>query len=80
VRISPKSIDRLLTAGTPAPPLAALSAYSTAPSAAGSNSHQVASDWDRTQVGNMQFDYVAHCGQSTAGAYLWTISLVDIAS
>ena len=41
---------------------------------------KVASDWDRTQVGNLQFDYVAHCGQSTAGSYLWTISMVDIAT
>jgi hypothetical protein len=41
---------------------------------------KVADEWDRSQVGNVQLDYVAHCGQSTAGSYLWTLSLVDIAT
>jgi hypothetical protein len=37
-------------------------------------------DWDRDQLGNVQVDYVAHCGRSTAGEYVHTISAVDIAS
>ena len=41
---------------------------------------KVSSDWDRTQVGNLQLDYVAHCGQSLAGSFLWTLSVVDIAT
>lgn len=41
---------------------------------------KVADEWDRTQVGNLQLDYVAHCGQSTAGSFLWTLSVVDIAT
>ena len=41
---------------------------------------KVASDWDRRQVGNVQVDYVAHCGQSLAGSFLWTLSMVDIAT
>ena len=41
---------------------------------------QVASDWDRRQVGNVQVDYVARCGQSLAGSFLWTLSMVDIAT
>jgi hypothetical protein len=41
---------------------------------------KVAEEWDRRQVGNLQVDLVAHCGQSTAGRFLWTVSTVDIAS
>ena len=41
---------------------------------------KVASEWDTTEVGNMQVDYVVHCGRSTAGEYLHTISAVDIAT
>jgi len=41
---------------------------------------KVADEWDRRQVGNLQVDLVAHCGQSTAGSFLWTLSTVEIAS
>lgn len=41
---------------------------------------KVADQWDRRQVGNVQLDFVSHCGQSTAGDYLSTLSAVDIAS
>jgi hypothetical protein len=39
---------------------------------------KVAEEWDRRQVGNLQVDFVAHCGQSTAGSFLWTVSTVDV--
>jgi len=41
---------------------------------------KVSADWDRSQTGNLQIDYVAHCGQSLAGSFLWTLSVVDIAT
>jgi hypothetical protein len=41
---------------------------------------KVADDWDRTQIGNLQMDYVFHCGQTTAGSFLSTLSVVDIAT
>ena len=41
---------------------------------------KVAADWETSQVGNVQFDYVEHCGRSTAGEYLHTLSAVDIAT
>jgi hypothetical protein len=41
---------------------------------------KVASEWDVEEVGNVQLDYVAHCGRSTAGEYLHTLSAADIAS
>jgi len=41
---------------------------------------KVAAEWDTQEVGNVQVDYVAHCGRSTGGEYVHTISAVDIAS
>jgi Integrase core domain len=41
---------------------------------------KVAADWDTSQVGNVQVDYVEHCGRSMGGEYLHTLSAVDIAS
>ena len=41
---------------------------------------KVASEWDTREVGNLQVDYVAHCGRSTGGEYVHTLSTVDIAS
>ena len=41
---------------------------------------KVASQWDTRQVGNVQIDYVEHCGRSTAGEYIHTLSAVDIAT
>ena len=31
-------------------------------------------------MGSLQVDWAPHCGQSTAGRFLWTLSTVDIAS
>jgi hypothetical protein len=31
---------------------------------------KTAAEWDRQEVGNLQLDYVLHCGRSTAGEYL----------
>lgn len=41
---------------------------------------KVAAEWDTAQVGNLQMDYVEHCGRSNAGEYVHTLSAVDIAS
>jgi hypothetical protein len=41
---------------------------------------KVAADWETGQVGNVQVDYVEHCGRSMAGEYVHTLSAVDIAS
>jgi hypothetical protein len=41
---------------------------------------KVAAEWDTREVGNVQVDYVAHCGRSTGGEYVHTVSAVDIAS
>ena len=78
--ISPKTIDRLLAAERQR---RRLPRYRHTPQRRLLLARipiKVASDWDRSHIGNMQFDYVAHCGQSTAGSHLWTISMVDIAT
>jgi hypothetical protein len=41
---------------------------------------KVAADWETSQVGNLQVDYVEHCGSSLRGEYVHTLSAVDIAT
>lgn len=41
---------------------------------------KVASEWDTDEIGNLQIDFVAHCGRSSGGEYIHTLSAVDIAS
>lgn len=41
---------------------------------------KVAAEWDTSEIGNLQVDFVAHCGRSTGGEYIYTISAVDIAT
>lgn len=41
---------------------------------------KVAGEWDTCEVGNVQVDYVEHCGRSTGGQFIHTVSAVDIAS
>ena len=41
---------------------------------------KVADEWDREEVGNLQLDYVAHCGRSATGEYIHTLSAAEIAA
>ena len=41
---------------------------------------KVAAEWDTNEIGNVQVDFVLHCGRSTGGDYIQTISAVDIAT
>jgi hypothetical protein len=41
---------------------------------------KVAADWNTSEIGNVQVDFVAHCGRSTGGDYIHTLSTVDIAT
>jgi hypothetical protein len=78
--ISPKTIDRLLKREREVrclkpqrrPPVHPL-LYQRVPV-------KTSADWDRQQVGNLQLDYVLHCGRPTAGEYLLTLSATDIAT
>jgi len=79
-RISPRTIDRLLARERQvrqlsphrSPPVHPL-LYQRVPM-------KTASEWDHQQVGNLQLDYVLHCGASTAGEYVVTLSATDIAT
>ena len=78
--ISPRTIDRLLAREREVrclkqhrrPPVHPL-LYQRVPV-------KTAAEWDRQEVGNVQLDYVLHCGRSTAGEYLLTLSATDIAT
>jgi hypothetical protein len=41
---------------------------------------KVAAEWDTNEIGNLQIDFVEHCGRSMGGQYIHTISAVDIAT
>ena len=78
--ISPKTIDRLLAREKQVRQLRQNRNPSVHPLLYQKIPVKVASEWDTGQVGNLQVDYVAHCGRSTGGEYLHTISAADIAS
>jgi hypothetical protein len=37
-------------------------------------------DWDEAQPGFLEVDLVGHCGESTEGSYLYTLTAVDVAT
>ena len=37
-------------------------------------------DWDNTGPGFLEIDLVAHCGSTSAGPFLFTLSTVDVAT
>jgi hypothetical protein len=79
-RISPKTIDRLLAREKQVRQLRRNRNPSVHPLLYQKIPVKVAADWDTRQVGNVQLDYVEHCGRSTGGEYVHTLSAVDIAS
>ncbi len=78
--ISPKTIDRLLAREKRVRGLRQNRNPSVHPLLYQKIPVKVASEWDTGEVGNVQLDYVAHCGRSTAGEYLHTLSAADIAT
>ena len=40
---------------------------------------KLSDEWNRDELGNIQIDLVEHCGQSTRGEYICTLSCTDIA-
>jgi hypothetical protein len=78
--ISPRSIDRLLEREKRLRGLRQNRNPSVHPLLYQKVPVKVASEWDTTEVGNLQLDYVFHCGRSTAGEYVHTLSAADIAT
>jgi hypothetical protein len=79
-KISPRSIDRLLAREKQLRGLRQNRNPSVHPLLYQKVPVKVASEWDTTEVGNLQLDYVFHCGRSTAGEYVHTLSAADIAT
>lgn len=79
-RISPKSIDRLLGGERRSRQLGKSRNPAVHPLLYQRIPVKVASEWDTQEVGNLQVDYVEHCGRSNGGDYVHTLSLADIAS
>jgi hypothetical protein len=71
--ISPRSIDRLLEREKRVRGLRQNRNPSVHPLLYQKVPVKVASEWDTTEVGNLQLDYVFHCGRSTAGEYVHTL-------
>ena len=77
--ISPSTIDRLLKPVRLKHPRKGLSG--TKPGRLLKNQIPIKTDhWDVTQPGYMEADTVAHCGNSLAGDFVWSITLTDIKS
>ena len=79
-KISPKTIDRLLQREKQVRRLSRPRSGRVHPLLYQKIPVKVAADWDTDEVGNVQVDYVEHCGRSSAGQYIHTVSTVDIAS
>jgi hypothetical protein len=79
-RMSPATIDRALAASRDGLPKRGLS--TTRPGTL--LKHQVAiktfADWTETLPGFVEVDLVAHCGWTGAGPFLYTLTLVDVAT
>ena len=78
--ISPKTIDRVLAREKRVRCLRRNRNPSVHPLLYQKIPVKVAAEWDTAEVGNLQLDYVGHCGRSTAGEYLHTLSAADIAT
>jgi hypothetical protein len=79
-RVSPKSIDRLLAREKRVLGLRQNRNPAVHPLLYQKIPVKVASDWDTQEIGNLQVDYVLHCGRSAGGEYLHTLSAVDIST
>jgi hypothetical protein len=79
-RISPKTVDRLLAREKEIRQLRRNRNPAAHPLLYQRIPVKVAAEWDTQEVGNLQVDYVEHCGRSNGGEYLHTLSTVDIAS
>lgn len=78
-KISPSTIDRLLKPVRIKYPSKGISG--TKPGKLLKNQIPIKTDnWDVTQPGFMEFDTVAHCGNSIEGNFVWSLTATDILS
>ena len=79
-RISPSTIDRLLRPYRRLGGRRGLTTTSPGNLLKNSIPIRTFADWQENKPGFLEIDLVAHCGESTEGFYLTTLSTVDVAS
>ena len=79
-RISPSTIDRLLRPCRQVGGRRSLSTTRPGNLLKSSIPIRTFADWQENKPGFLEIDLVAHCGESTEGFYLTTLSTVDVAS
>jgi hypothetical protein len=79
-QVSPATLDRLLARARALNPRRAQSTTRAGSWLKSQIPVRTFADWDDARPGFLEADLVAHCGESTAGFYLCTLSTVDIAT
>jgi hypothetical protein len=80
LRISPAAMDRLLKKTRASYPAKGLSGTRHGPEALKHRIPIRADNWDIKQPGFLEADTVAHCGNSLAGDFVWSLTMTDIFS
>lgn len=80
LRVSASTIDRLLRPYKERPRRVPLSATKPGALLKGAIPMRTFADWNEGRPGYMEVDLVAHCGESTEGFYINTLSAVDVAT
>lgn len=80
LRISPASMDRLLKKARARYPRKGLSGTRSGPEALKRRIPIRTDNWDLDQPGFWEADSVAHCGDSMAGEFAWSLTFTDLFS
>ena len=80
LQISPAAIDRLMRKVRARYPRRRLSGTRSGPEALKRRIPLRTDNWDIQQPGFIEADTVAHCGQSMAGEFIWSLTFTDIFS
>lgn len=80
LRISPAAMDRLLKKARACYPTKGLSGTRHGPAALKRRIPIRTDNWDIHQPGFLEADTVAHCGNSLAGDFVWSLTITDVFS
>lgn len=80
LRVSCATIDRLLKPVRARQPQRGLSLTKPGPLLKKAIPVRTSADWDDAQPGFLELDLVAHCGDSMAGEFIYTLDTVDIST
>jgi hypothetical protein len=79
-KISPRTIDYLLRSHKEKEKQKRSYCYKNNPLLYQKIATKLSTDWDRLKIGNIQIDFVEHCGASAYGDFIYTLSTTDIAT